>query len=81
MKLLDLLFPQWGQIKQATGQWNINVSTDLFGNYKETKYCWFAILYSKKLKKYKLEISGYKPREHKLYDLYKNAVIELNQQK
>lgn len=78
MKLLDFLFPKWTLFQQATGEWNIKVTTDLFGNYKETKFCRFEIMFSKKLKKYKLKISGYKPKEHKLYDAYSNYLIQLN---
>ncbi len=80
MKILNYLFPNWIPVKQATGEWNIKVSSDFFGDYNETKFCRFVVMYSDKLKKYKLKVSGYKPTEHRLYDLYTNSVIELNTQ-
>lgn len=67
----------WEVTQQTTGQWNISVSTDLFGNSKETKYCWFYIEYSKYLNQYKLRLEGYKPMEHKLYDIYREELIKL----
>lgn len=77
MKIIDLLFPNYKQIKQCTGEWDIRVIS-FFGDYNETKFCRFIILYSDCLKKYKLKVHGYKPKDHTLYDIYANSVSELN---
>lgn len=78
-KIYNWLFPNWETTRYTQGEWNINVSTDLFGNYSETKYCHFWIMHSKRLNKYKLEINGYKPHEHRLFELLYREVIKLNQ--
>ena len=75
------LFPEWECKKYVRGQWNLHVSTDLFGDYNETKYCYFWIQYSKRRNRYKLEMNGYKPQDHNLCDELYNMVIELNGKK
>lgn len=72
------LFPRWKVVHTGTGEWNIKVSTDLFGNYKETKYCYFELLYSARLNRYKSTASGYHARDHVMYTNYKNEAIRLN---
>ena len=77
-KIWYRLFPKYELTRTILGQWNISVSTDMFGNYKETKYCHFDLKYSKRLNKYKVSCRGYDPKNHGLYSIYMNEAIRLN---
>lgn len=57
----------WIDVRVLQGIWNINVTTDLFGNYKESKTAIYRIKYSKIANRVKLVVGGYRPYEHLCY--------------
>jgi hypothetical protein len=59
---------------QISGTWNINSPS---GTYNE--YCHFTISYNKVKNHYKLESTGYRPKNHGRYEFVFNATVRLNE--
>lgn len=78
-KLLNWLFPEpdWVLIEVIQGEWIVTNRTN-FGKYKSAETSIYEFYYSKSKNEYKLEISGYKPKEH---DEYITAIKRLNELK
>jgi hypothetical protein len=68
-KLWYKVFPEYKIIKVLRGEWNINVTSDIFNDYKEKRYCLYEILYSQRLNKYKLKLMGYDASNHPMYPI------------
>jgi hypothetical protein len=74
-KILDLFKKgSYEPVYQKSGTWNVNSPS---GTYNE--YCNFTILYNKVKNHYKLEATGYKPKNHGRYEFVFNATVSLNE--
>lgn len=76
-KFLNWLFPEsdWEIIEVIQGEWTI-VDDYTGKKFHAPRICVFEIYYSPSKKEYKLELSGYTPKEH---DNYVEAVKRLNE--
>jgi len=64
-----------------SGDWNVMLTEmgNVIQKYFVHKQAIYIIYFSKKRKKYKLKISGHKPKQHKEYINSLNQLIQLNQ--
>ena len=76
-KLINWIFPEndWITIEVIQGEWTVTNRSD-FGNYETSETAIYEFQYSKLNNDYRLQISGYKPKEH---DQYIEAVKKLNE--
>lgn len=79
MKFWDELFPEWELSEAIRGEWSITNTVDGRDPYVTTDFAIFEIYYSKKLRKYKFEMIGYKPKQHSLYPDVVRWVAEQNE--
>lgn len=64
----DLFTPDDWELRQALqGKWDVTVTRNDGTQYVKDERCLFEIYYSKHLNKYRVECSGYRPKEHSLY--------------
>jgi len=78
--LIELFTPipnDWKLLQVIQGEWTVT-NRGYDGTYKTTETAVYEIYHSQSRNEYKLEISGYKPREH---DKYVTAVARLNELK
>lgn len=71
-KIYYWLFPDWKIVEVMMSRWNIGQGS-LFNDF--TELVSYTFLYSKRLNKYKLKLSGHKPKFH---PMYKEAIQVLN---
>lgn len=78
MKFWDELFPEWELNQVVRGEWEITYTTNGHNPYKVDKVAIYEIFYSKKIKKYRVELSGYLPKEHSVYPKVIDWIKEQN---
>lgn len=68
-KLIEYFFPQsdWRLVEVMHGEWDVEYRDDFYEKYTVTKTSIYEIYYSPSKNEYKLQISGYKPKEHSQY--------------
>lgn len=80
-RVYNWFYNDWKVEKVFHGQWNIDMSSDMFAGWKETKHCRFEIHYSELEGKYRFRCYGFKPKDHKMYwialNYYNNLKINL----
>jgi hypothetical protein len=79
--LIELFKPipnDWILIQVIQGEWNVTNNGYNGDTYKTTETAVYEIYYSQSKNEYRLEASGYKPKEHKRYV---TAVERLNELK
>ncbi len=79
MKLLKYIFcPNWKLMYHLHGTWTIDVEPSIsWLHYVKEDVCDFHIYYSEIRNKYKLVMSGYKPKHHHRYQNAIEALIDL----
>jgi hypothetical protein len=79
--LIKLFTPtpdDWTLIQVIQGEWNVTNRGHNDETYKTTETAVYEIYHSQSKNEYRLEVSGYKPKEH---NKYVDAVTRLNELK
>jgi hypothetical protein len=75
--LRKLIFGDWILYNAFSGEWTIH---EVDFGYTTTKKCVYEVFYSPSRNLYKIKLSGYKPKKHKMYPEVARYVGKLNEE-